>query len=160
MVATINQKEKQFRASEELTRQLREYYDEGENNHGEKKGQQKYTAQEVFDKLKGMVTREGNLKYSRREGNKYGQLPSIQYIKNKFSQWARESKKKSSTVDADTNDLVDGYNDHVSDNSDDEMNEEILKQKRVPELKEMLRQRGAKVSGNKQSLIDRLLGKD
>ena len=41
-----------------------------------------------------------------------------------------------------------------------ELNEEMLKPLRIPELKKLLRDRGKKVSGNKTKLIDRLLGRD
>ena len=91
-----------FSASKELIRELREMFDAGENDDdSKKKGKQKYTAESAREILQNKVTDDGFLKYSKREGNTYGQLPTISYIKLKFSEWSRGKRNGDAKVAVD-----------------------------------------------------------
>ena len=90
-----------------------------------------------------MVTQDGYLKYSQRDGNIFGELPRLSYIKNKWARGEKKKRLKSTTPNA----IMPDSTHHSAD----------LQQMTIPQLQVLLKARNLKVSGKKQLLINRLL---
>ena len=84
-----------FRASDALFLDLEMMYSEGEHrgDEGGKKNAGKYTAEEAVSRLANMRNMDGSRKYSYRVGNANGPLPTVAYVKAKFSERKREGAK-------------------------------------------------------------------
>ncbi len=84
-----------FRASSTLLLDIEVMYMEGENrgDEGGKKNAGKYTAEEAVSRLANMTNFDGSRKYSYRVGNVNGPLPTIAYVKAKFSERKRQGAK-------------------------------------------------------------------
>lgn len=76
-----------FSASDALLFDIEMMFMEGErrNGEGKKKNAAKYTAEEAVARLSNMKNIDGSRKYSYRENNTNGPLPTVAYVKQKFS---------------------------------------------------------------------------
>ena len=102
-------KKKCFEASEELLLDLEMLYMEGEkyDKSGVQKEANKLSAEQAVARLANMLNSDGTRKYSYKLGNKYGPLPSVTYVKGKFSQRKNKGAKALSTTKRGNKDCYD-----------------------------------------------------
>ena len=93
-----------FRATKALTNDLEYLFLKGFEKDGAKKGKNKYTPAEALVFLQNLTTEDGRRKYSDRDGNPNGPLPTKQYIQSFFTQGNRRWKQKKSRRQGDWKD--------------------------------------------------------
>ena len=97
-----NWKKRNFTASKELLRDIEFLYTEGERRDNQTKDSNKinagkYTPEQALAFLKNLLNADGSRKYSLREDNPNGPLPSVAYVKSKFSARKRDGAKRFGT---------------------------------------------------------------
>lgn len=102
-------KKNTFRASLELVKDLQLLYLAGERRDGggEKKNASKYTPSQAIARLANMKDEQGRRKYSYRQGNPNGPLPSEAYVRSWFSRQKSSKKKDKHDRSADAYDAMD-----------------------------------------------------
>ena len=94
-----NWKKKNFSASKELLRDIEFLFIEGDRRDNRSKDSNKinagkYTPEQALAFLTNLLNPDGSRKYSQRIDNPNGPLPSVAYVKSKFSARKREGAKK------------------------------------------------------------------